>query len=113
MKNRLLLIYNPKAGKGQFLTQLPSVIDLFTKAGYAVEVYPTQAGGDCVRKIEAIANTAVKRGLQLEIEVDGGVKVNNAAEVAAAGATVLVAGTAVVQAPDPVQAVKELRACGA
>ena len=54
MKNRLLLIYNPKAGKGQFLTQLPSVIDLFTKAGYAVEVYPTQAAGDCVRKIEAI-----------------------------------------------------------
>ena len=54
MKNRLLLIYNPKAGKGQFLTQLPSVIDLFTKAGYAVEVYPTQAGGDCVRKIEEI-----------------------------------------------------------
>ena len=65
-----------------------------------------------LRKIESIANTAAKRGLQLEIEVDGGVKVNNAAEVAGAGATVLVAGTAVVQAPDPVLAVKELRACG-
>ena len=65
-----------------------------------------------LRKIEAIADTAAKRGLKLEIEVDGGVKVSNAAEVAAAGATVLVAGTAVVQAPDPVAAVKELRACG-
>lgn len=65
-----------------------------------------------LQKIESIANKAVKRGLNLEIEVDGGVKVNNAAEIANAGATVLVAGTAVVAAPDPIKAVKELKACG-
>ena len=64
-----------------------------------------------LRKIESIANKAAKRGLNLEIEVDGGVKVNNAAEVINAGATVLVAGTAVVCAPDPIQAVKDLKAC--
>ena len=64
-----------------------------------------------LQKIESIANKAAKRGLTLEIEVDGGVKVNNAAEIANAGATVLVAGTAVVAAPDPVQAVKELKGC--
>ena len=60
-----------------------------------------------LRKIESIANTAAKRGLNLEIEVDGGIKLNNAAEVASAGATVLVAGTAVVQAPDPIAAIQE------
>lgn len=65
-----------------------------------------------LRKIESIANKAAKHGLQLEIEVDGGIKVNNAAEVINAGATVLVAGTAVVAAPDPIQAVKDLKACG-
>ena len=65
-----------------------------------------------LRKIESIANTAAKRGLNLEIEVDGGIKVNNAAEAVSAGATVLVAGTAVVQAPDPVWAVKQLKECG-
>ena len=64
-----------------------------------------------LRKIESIANKAAKRGLTLEIEVDGGVKVNNAAEIANAGATVLVAGTAVVAAPDPVQAVRDLKGC--
>lgn len=64
-----------------------------------------------LRKIEAIANTAAKRGLNLEIEVDGGVKVTNAAQVINAGATVLVAGTAVVQAPDPIQAIKDLKGC--
>ena len=51
MSNRILLIYNPKAGRGQFLSEVPNVIDLFTKAGYAVEVYPTQAPGDALRRI--------------------------------------------------------------
>lgn len=64
-----------------------------------------------LRKIEAIAAMASRRGLSLEIEVDGGVKTNNAAEVIRAGATVLVAGTAVVAAPDPVAAVKQLKGC--
>lgn len=65
-----------------------------------------------LKKIESIAEKAAKRGLKLEIEVDGGVKTNNAAEIINAGATVLVAGTAVVAAPDPIQAVKDLKACG-
>ena len=64
-----------------------------------------------LRKIEAIAAMASRRGLSLEIEVDGGVKTNNAAEVIRAGATVLVAGTAVVAAPDPVAAVQQLKGC--
>lgn len=62
-----------------------------------------------LRKIEAVANTAAKRGLSPEIEVDGGVKVTNAADVINAGATVLVAGTAVIQAPDPAEAIRQLR----
>ncbi len=65
-----------------------------------------------LRKIESIANTAAKRGLTVEIEVDGGVKTNNAAEIISAGATVLVAGTAVVAAADPIQAVRDLKGCG-
>ena len=64
-----------------------------------------------LRKIESIANKAAKRGLNLEIEVDGGVKVNNAADVINAGATVLVAGTAVIAAADPIQAVSDLKGC--
>lgn len=54
MTNRILLIYNPMAGKGLFLPKLPDVIDVFTKAGFSVEVYPTQASGDAIKRIEAI-----------------------------------------------------------
>ena len=44
MNNRLLLIYNPKAGKGLFLQHLPEVIDMFTKAeGGAAGKYRVKA----------------------------------------------------------------------
>ena len=42
------------------------------------------------------------------IEIDGGVGIGNAAEVVAAGAEILVAGSAVFGAKDPAEALKEL-----
>jgi ribulose-phosphate 3-epimerase len=47
-----------------------------------------------LRKIEAIRNTIEKRGLDIDVEVDGVVDANTAPRVIAAGANVLVAGTA-------------------
>ena len=47
-----------------------------------------------LKKVEAIANMVAKRGLDIEIEVDGGVDAGNAASLVSAGATALVAGTA-------------------
>ena len=47
-----------------------------------------------LKKVEAIANMASKRGLAIDIEVDGGVDAGNAASLVSAGATALVAGTA-------------------
>ncbi|MDO4614104.1 MAG: diacylglycerol kinase family lipid kinase [Lachnospiraceae bacterium] len=48
MAHRVLLIYNPRAGRGVFLQHLSEVIDMFVKAGYVVEVHPTQAQGEAV-----------------------------------------------------------------
>ncbi len=47
-----------------------------------------------LKKVEAIANMVSKRGLAIDIEVDGGVDASNAASLVSAGATALVAGTA-------------------
>jgi ribulose-phosphate 3-epimerase len=47
-----------------------------------------------LKKVEAIANMAAKKGLKPDIEVDGGIDPGNAASVVSAGATALVAGTA-------------------
>ena len=48
-----------------------------------------------LKKIEAIANQVAKKDLVVEIEVDGGIDAATAPQAVDAGATVLVAGTAV------------------
>ena len=48
-----------------------------------------------LRKIELIADTVAKRGLTVELEVDGGIDADTARQAVSAGATALVAGTAV------------------
>lgn len=45
----------------------------------------------------------------VDVQVDGGIGINNASEVANAGANILVAGTSVFNANSPAEAVKELR----
>lgn len=47
-----------------------------------------------LRKIETIAETIARRGLEVELEVDGGIDAVTARQAATAGATALVAGTA-------------------
>jgi ribulose-phosphate 3-epimerase len=47
-----------------------------------------------LRKIEAIRKQIDKAGLNVDLEVDGGVDRGNAKRIIAAGADVLVAGTA-------------------
>jgi ribulose-phosphate 3-epimerase len=47
-----------------------------------------------LKKIEAIANRIAKEGLEIELEVDGGIDPDTARLAVGAGATVLVAGTA-------------------
>ena len=48
-----------------------------------------------LRKIEAIANRVAKESLDVIVEVDGGIDAQTAPQAIAAGATALVAGTAV------------------
>jgi ribulose-phosphate 3-epimerase len=50
--------------------------------------------GGQLKKIEAIANRVAKQGLDIRIEVDGGIDQQSAPQAVNAGADVLVAGTA-------------------
>lgn len=49
----------------------------------------------CTRKIQELRKMITDRGLSVDIEVDGGIKLDNARKVLDAGANVLVAGSAV------------------
>ena len=61
-------------------------------------------------EITVIRDMLDSAGSQAEIQVDGGVNVATAGGIARAGATVLVAGSAIFSRPDPAEAVGELRA---
>jgi len=62
-----------------------------------------------VPKIRALRAELDRRGLDADIEVDGGIAPETAATTVAAGANVLVAGTAVFGRPDYRRAISELR----
>ena len=60
-------------------------------------------------KIRTLSALKAARGLRFEIEVDGGVNDKTAPLCRAAGATVLVAGSAVFTAADPGDMIRQLR----
>ena len=61
-------------------------------------------------RIRAIKSEISRIGSRCQIEVDGGVSPSNASALAAAGAEILVAGSAVFKAEDPASTVEAMRA---
>ncbi len=62
---------------------------------------------DKLREARALIDNS---GYNIRLEVDGGVTVNNIAEIAAAGADTFVAGSAIFNAPDYAEVIAEMRA---
>lgn len=62
-----------------------------------------------VDKVRRLRRMIDERGLNVRIEIDGGIDIENIAGVVAAGAEIIVAGSAIFGAPDPQAAVRELR----
>lgn len=60
-------------------------------------------------KVRRLRKMIDERGLKARIEIDGGIDAENVAEVASAGAEIIVSGSAIFGAPDPAVALRELR----
>jgi ribulose-phosphate 3-epimerase len=60
-------------------------------------------------KIKQLRKMIDERGLKTLIEIDGGVTVENAASIMAAGADVLVAGNTVFKSADPKKTIRQLK----
>jgi ribulose-phosphate 3-epimerase len=60
-------------------------------------------------KVRRLRKMIDERGLKTRIEIDGGIDSDNIAEVASAGAEIIVSGSAIFGAADPATAVRELR----
>ena len=65
-----------------------------------------------LRKLEQLSRMCAEHGVSPMVEVDGGISAANAADVCAAGANVLVAGSAVFKAEDRAQAIASIREAG-
>jgi ribulose-phosphate 3-epimerase len=61
------------------------------------------------QKIEQLANFKATENVDFEIEIDGGVTLENKTDLINAGATVLVAGSTVFNASDPVATISGLK----
>ena len=65
---------------------------------------------ESLNKIKRLREMIRQRGLEVMIEVDGGIKKDNIGEVAAAGADVFVSGSGVFNTPDYAKTIAEMRA---
>ena len=60
-------------------------------------------------KIERLATVIEKRGLNLKIAVDGGIKDSNIVDVVRSGADIIVAGSAIFKSNDPKKSIEDFR----
>jgi ribulose-phosphate 3-epimerase len=88
-----------------YLADIDLLLVMSVKTGFGGQAFREEA----LSKLERARRIADERGLALELEVDGGIKTANARAVAAAGADILVAGTAIFGPPDPAAAARAIR----
>ena len=90
----------PVADIVPFLDQVDLVLVMSVEPGFGGQGYMDGS----TERVKEIKELLMERGLQnkVQIEVDGGIKLHNAKEVMDAGADILVAGSEVFRAKDPV-----------
>jgi len=87
------------------LHELDLVLVMSVNPGFGGQAFIPSA----LDKIRALRQRITQRGLATELQVDGGVKVDNIRDVVAAGADVLVAGSAVFNSDDYAATITALR----
>ena len=102
------LVFNP-ATPLDYLLHVMDKLDLIL----IMSVNPGFGGQSFIRhalkKIETVRAMIDSSGRQIMLEVDGGIKVDNIAEIAAAGADTFVAGSAIFNQPDYARVISEMR----
>jgi ribulose-phosphate 3-epimerase len=93
----------PDAMLSEMLDSLQLVLVMTVNPGFGGQEFIPETLG----KLRALRRTFTERGLDCELEVDGGIHEQTAHQVVEAGADVLVAGSAVFGAKDGVKAAVE------
>jgi len=87
------------------LTDIDMVLLMTVNPGFGGQEYlPSMTG-----KIELLRSQLVRSGLSVDIEVDGGIKTDNVAEVVLAGANVIVSGSGIFKTKDYGKTISAMR----
>jgi ribulose-phosphate 3-epimerase len=95
----------PLSALDYILPDLDMVLIMSVNPGFGGQAFIPSA----LEKVRELRELITALGLKTEIEVDGGVKPENAADIARAGADILVAGSAVFGAKDYGAAIRGIR----
>ncbi|WP_028971626.1 ribulose-phosphate 3-epimerase [Sporomusa ovata] len=95
----------PLAVVKEVLDDLDMILIMSVNPGFGGQKFIPGA----IDKIARLRSKIEQRKLTIDIEVDGGINASTARQVIAAGATILVAGSAVYGAEDMTQAIKDIR----
>lgn len=88
-----------------YLPMLDMVLVMSVEPGFGGQSFMPSS----LDKVRALRAEIDRLGLDCQIEIDGGVNLKNAVEIVAAGADILVAGSAVFGAENPVEAIKAFK----
>lgn len=102
------LVFNPATPLDYLLhvmDKLDLILIMSVNPGFGGQSFIPHA----LQKIETVRAMIDSSGRQIMLEVDGGVKVGNIAEIAAAGADTFVAGSAIFNQPDYARVIREMR----
>ena len=99
----------PATALEEIAGDLDFVLVMSVNPGFGGQVFIPQS----LEKLRRVREVLSRAGSSAPIEIDGGIDATNAADVVAAGASILVAGNAIFGTPDPEAATRALRAaCG-
>ena len=92
------------------LDKLDLVLIMSVNPGFGGQAFIPEALPKLAHVRSRIDELAARTGRQIRLEVDGGVKIDNIASIAKAGADTFVAGSAIFESPDYARTIAAMRA---
>jgi ribulose-phosphate 3-epimerase len=105
---RASIAINPETDPDRALAcadQLDMILVMSVHPGFAGQEFIA----DSLDKVRSIRRDLERRGIELDLEIDGGIKVDNVAAAAEAGANVFVAGSGIFGHHDYVDIISQMR----
>jgi ribulose-phosphate 3-epimerase len=97
--------HTPVSDLNEILHEIHHVCVMSVNPGYGGQKFIPHT----IEKIKQLRKMIDERGLKTLIQIDGGVTIENASTIMAAGTDVLVAGNTVFRSADPIKIIKELK----